>query len=147
MLADDGNSICLCWLMQVDPVPIVDGREGVVFAVGTVAQVQSRDAAVDNVREGLPPAQLQEQLGAHASTRQHGDGDLQERKGQGQDAQALGSEVAAPVAEPGEQVLVGDKGLGSPARGPRGRKAEGTAKSRHSIIRARGSFGFVNRTG
>ena len=68
-------------------------------------QVQARDDDVHNVREGRSPAQFQGQLGAHASTRQRGDRDLEERKGQ--NPQALGSELAGPGAEPGQQVLVG----------------------------------------
>ena len=73
---------------------------------------QSRDGPVLNVREGRAPAQVEEELGARGPTRQQGNGDLQE--GKGEDAQALGSGMPGPVAEPGDEVPEGDSGLGSP---------------------------------
>ena len=62
---------------------------------------QSRRAAVHNVREGRSPAELQEQLGAHSSARQNGDGDLGKRKGQDQQAFSEGdwrAQVQNPVS-------------------------------------------------
>ena len=61
-------------------------------------QVQAHDDDVHNVREGRSPAQFQGQLGAHASTRQRGDRDLEERKGQ--NPQALGRNSRAQVQNP-----------------------------------------------
>ena len=76
------------------------GRKEVCFACGNSGQVQSRDADVHNVREGLSPARFRKSsahMGLHGSA---GAGDLQKRKSQNR--QALGSEVAGTGAEPGD---------------------------------------------
>ena len=70
---------------------------------------RSREAAVHNVREGRSPAELEEQLGAHPSTRQQGDGIWGRARAR---TRRLSDRARGPGAEAGQQVLVGDKGLG-----------------------------------
>ena len=90
--------------------------------------MQSRDADVHNVREGLSPSQLREQLGAHASPREDGDrgyAEAREETGRLSDGKSQ-----AQGQKPVTQVLEGDKGMWDRRR--EGRSALGEAGNRSS---------------
>lgn len=101
---------------------------------------RSRWRTVPRSGKRCTPARLMEQRCAQRFAGEEGGGDLQH--GHCQDVQALGLGLAGPATELGHQAAVGDQVLDAA-----GSRADGTASSRHSIIRMWGSSRFEPRTG